>query len=86
MWVVAWEWLRRSGGGDGVSVAELAKVIGRTGHLAVEVGSGVGWRVPCRVVDVRTSWGEVHYRVEFDGEGDPVWVVASRVRVEAVTA
>lgn len=68
-----------------MGVAELAKVIGATGHLAVEVGSGVAWRVPCRVVDVRTSWGEVHYRVE-SGDGEPVWVVASRVRVEAVTA
>lgn len=68
-----------------MSVAELAKVIGATGHLAVEVGSGVAWRVPCRVIDARVSWGETQYRVESDG-GEPVWVVAHRVRVEEVTA
>lgn len=68
-----------------MGVAELAKMIGQAGHLTVEVGSGVGWRVPCRVIDARVSWGEVHYRVE-SGDGQPVWVVASRVRVEAVTA
>ena len=68
-----------------MSVAELAKVIGATGHLAVAVGSGVAWRVPCRVIDARVSWGEVHYRVE-GGDGEPVWVVAGRVRVEGVTA
>ena len=67
-----------------MSVAELARVIGATGHLVVDVSQGNGWRVPCRVVDVRQSWGQVHYRVEPVGsDGEGVWVDSARVKVTA---
>lgn len=63
-----------------MSVAELAKAIGSDGILTVEVGSGVAWQVPCRVVDARLSWGEVQYQVtSSDGQASPVWVKAFRV-------
>lgn len=63
-----------------MSVAELAKVIGKTGTLAVDVSGGVGWYVPVSVVDVRQSWGEVQYQVApAVGAGALVWVKAYRV-------
>lgn len=63
-----------------MSVAELAKAIGANGILTVEVGSGVAWQVPCRVLDARLSWGEVQYQVtSSDGQASPVWVKAFRV-------
>jgi|DEB0MinimDraft_6_1074348.scaffolds.fasta_scaffold306049_2 hypothetical protein len=67
-----------------MSVAELARVIGKTGTLGVDVSGGAGWRVPCEVVDVRQVWGRVQYRVSPVGsEGEPVWVESSRVAVSA---
>jgi hypothetical protein len=67
-----------------MSVAELARVIGKTGTLGVDVSSGAGWRVPCEVVDVRQVWGRVQYRVSPVGsDGEPVWVESSRVAVSA---
>lgn len=73
-----------------MTAGELARVIGKSGSLVVEVGSGVTWQVPCRVVDARLSWGEVQYRVAenltANGEDQgAVWVKASRV-VDLVTA
>ena len=63
-----------------MSVAELAKAIGADGILTVEVGSGVAWQVPCRVLDARLSWGEVQYQVtSSDAQMTPVWVKAFRV-------
>ena len=71
-----------------MSVAELAKVVGASGHLAVEVGSGVAWRVPCHILDARVSWGEVQYLVSpGDLTSTAVWVKSGRVTVvEGVTA
>lgn len=74
-----------------MSVAEMSKVIGRTGHLIVVAGGDTSWPVACEVIDVRQVWGNVHYRVRQVGavgvDGDPVWVDAVRVRgVEEVTA
>lgn len=69
-----------------MSVAELAKVVGASGILTVEVGSGVAWQVPCLVVDARVSWGEVQYQVtSADGQAERVWVKAFRV-ADLVTA
>jgi hypothetical protein len=67
-----------------MSVAELARVIGQTGTLVVEVSKGECWRVPCEVNDVRTSWGEVHFQVVGRGAGfgSPVWVKATRVTLD----
>ena len=65
-----------------MSVAELARVIGQTGTLSVDVSGGAGWRVPCEVVDARLVWGRVQYRVSPVGSvGSPVWVESSRVEV-----
>lgn len=72
--------------GERMGVAELAKVVGASGILTVEVGSGVAWQVPCRVVDARVSWGEVQYQVtSADGQAERVWVKAFRV-ADLVTA
>lgn len=69
-----------------MGVAELAKAIGGSGILTVEIGSGVAWQIPCRVVDARISWGEVQYQVtSSDGQADRVWVKAFRV-ADLVTA
>ena len=63
-----------------MSVAELAKVIGKTGTLAVDVSGGEVWYVPVSVVDVRQSWGEVQYQVApSGGAGALVWVKSYRV-------
>lgn len=71
-----------------MSVAELAKVIGKSGTLSVDASQGVGWRVPVVVVDVRQSWGEVQFQVSPTvGEGESVWVKSYRVAVgEGVSA
>jgi len=67
-----------------MSVAELARVIGKTGAVSVDVSGGAGWLVPCEVVDVRQVWGRVQYRVSPVGsDGEPVWVESSRVAVSA---
>ena len=65
-----------------MSVAEMARVLGKTGTLGVDVSGGAGWLVPCEVVDVRQVWRRVQYRVSPVGsEGEPVWVESSRVAV-----
>lgn len=68
----------------GMTVAEMARVIGQTGTLSVEVSGGHGWHVPCEIVDVRQVWGRVQYRVRPVGSvGERVWVESSRVGVTA---
>lgn len=70
-----------------MSVAELAKVIGKAGLLRVSAGSDEVWSVPCEVLDARLSWGNTQYQVaplnlNHDGRelsGSAIWVDCSRV-------
>lgn len=67
-----------------MSVAGLAKVIGRTGDLIVVAGGDTTWPVACEVIDVCQGFGSLHYRVRQVGavglDGEPVWVESVRVR------
>ena len=70
-----------------MTVAEMAKVIGKAGLLRVSAGSEEVWSIPCAVLDARVSWGAVQYKVAplklcHDGKessGSPIWVDCSRV-------
>jgi hypothetical protein len=70
-----------------MSVAELARVIGKAGRLKVSAGSDECWLVPCEVLDARLSWGNTQYQVaplklNHDGRelsGSAIWVDCSRV-------
>jgi hypothetical protein len=67
-----------------MTAGELARVIGQTGTVGVDVSGGQGWRVPCEITDARQVWGRVQYLVAPVGSaGSAVWVESSRVQVTA---
>lgn len=65
---------RLPGGGERVKLSELAERIGQVGYLRSEA-----FRVPVRILDGKSSYGEPRYLVTPEGGEGQAWVNATRV-------
>lgn len=61
-----------------LSTMELARLIGRTGHLRVQEHNGT-IHVPVTVTDARQAWGNVRVQVRPRGGLGQCWVGMDRV-------
>jgi hypothetical protein len=62
-----------------MSIASIAKSIGKNGTYQIRSASGESLHVNVRIIDVRSAFGRIDYRIEpIQGTGQ-VWVSADSI-------